>query len=173
MRRTGAVILTIFMSIAGLNMLAQNGKVGHINSQEIIQAMPEYDSAMVKYEKVRKELQTHLGALSTEFNAKYDAYLKESKKLNAVVKQAREQELYDMERRIQEFQATAEDQLQAKQVELFQPVYEKAEKAIQAVGTENEFLYIFDTQQGGVLLYFDESKSINITALAKAKLNIK
>ena len=36
--------------------MAQNIKFGHINSDELIQAMPEFDSASVKLEKFRKEL---------------------------------------------------------------------------------------------------------------------
>jgi outer membrane protein len=45
----------------------------------------------------------------------------------------------DMQRRIQEFQNNAQKQLQDKQVELFQPIYAKVDKAIKDVGKENGF----------------------------------
>lgn len=173
MKKIAPAILIFFMIINGQNILAQNLKFGHINSEELIQALPEFDSAKVKFEKFRKELQTHLEAMSSELNIKYETYLKESKNLNAIIRQNKEQELSDIERRIQEFQTSAQTQLQEKQVELFQPIYAKVDKAIKDVGTENGFFYIFDTPQGGQLLYFDESKSTNITALARAKLNLK
>ncbi len=99
--------------------------------------------------------------------------MKDSKNLSDIVKQTKEQELSDMNRRIQEFQTTAQNQLQEKQVELFQPIYAKVDKAIKAVGKENGFLYIFNAAQGGPLLYFDETKSTDVTALAKAKLGLK
>jgi outer membrane protein len=73
--------------------------------------------------------------------------------------------------RIQEFQTNAQTQFQDKQAELFQPVYTKADRAIKAVGKENGFFYIFNTAQGDPL-YFDETKSTDITALVKAKLKI-
>ncbi len=36
--------------------VAQSLKFGHINRNELIQAMPEFDSARVKLEKFNKEL---------------------------------------------------------------------------------------------------------------------
>jgi outer membrane protein len=77
-----------------------------------------------------------------------------------------------MNRRIQEFQNNAQQQLQDKQLELLQPIYTKVDKAIKDVGKENGFMYVFDVAKGS-LLYFDETKSTNILALAKAKLGIK
>jgi len=173
MKKIGITILMILITIKGQNILSQNLKFGHINSDELIQVMPEFDSAKTKLEKFRNELLNHLEIMSAELNTKYESYLKESKNLNEVIKQIKEQELSDMDRRIQEFQTTAQTQLQEKQTELFQPIYAKVDKAIKDVGTENGFFYIFNTSQGGQLLYFDESKSTNITALAKEKLKIK
>ena len=63
-------------------------------------------------------------------------------------------------------------QFQDKQAELFQPIYAKVDKAIKDVGKENGFIYVFDVAKGQ-LLYFDETKSTNIMALAKAKLGLK
>jgi outer membrane protein len=98
--------------------------------------------------------------------------MKDNKNLSEIVKQTKEQELSDMNSRIQEFQSNAQTQLQEKQNELFNPVYAKLDNAIKATGKENDFLYIFDTKQGD-LLYFDKTKSIDITALVKIKLGLK
>ena len=171
-RFIGIVALMIIFAFAGQNVSAQNMKFGHINSDELIQAMPEFDSANVKLEKFRQELINALELMSVELNNKSDAYNKESKNLSDLVKQSKEQELVDMNRRIQEFQTNAQEQLQNKQVELLQPIYGKVDKAIKDVGKENGFIYVFDVAKGS-LLYFDETKSTNVTVLAKAKLGIK
>ena len=63
-------------------------------------------------------------------------------------------------------------QLQNKQVELYQPIYNKVDKAIKDVGKENGFVYVFDVAKGS-LLYFDETRSTNVLTLAKAKLGLK
>ncbi|MCU0412916.1 MAG: OmpH family outer membrane protein [Ignavibacteriaceae bacterium] len=153
--------------------MAQNFKFGHINSDELIQAMPEYDSAIIKLEKLRKELINYLEIMSVELNTKYDAYNKDSKNLSDIVKQTKEQELSDMNRRIQEFQTSAQTQLQEKQTELLQPIYAKVEKAIKEVGKENGYLYIFNSTQDGALLFFDKEKSSDVTTQVKAKLKLK
>jgi len=166
-RFLGIATLAILVATTGYS---QNLKFGHINSEELIQALPEFDSASVKIEQFRQELVNALELMTVELNNKSDAYNKESKNLTDVVKQTKEQELIDLNRRIQDFQTNAQTQLQSKQVELFQPIYSKVDKAIKDVGKENGFTYVFDISN---LLYFDETKSTNITTLAKAKLGVK
>ncbi|MGD0340159.1 MAG: OmpH family outer membrane protein, partial [Bacteroidales bacterium] len=135
-RFTAIVALMVFVIAAGHS---QNLKFGHINSDELIQAMPEYDSATAKLEKFRKELVNALELMTVELNNKNDAYTKEAKNLTDIVKQTKEQELVDLNKRIQEFQQNAQEQLQNKQVELYQPIYTKVDKAIKDVGKENGF----------------------------------
>jgi outer membrane protein len=80
----------------------------------------------------------------------------------------------DIQKRIQDFQTNAQQQLQNKQAELFQPIVGKVDKAIKDVGKENGFLYVFDISASkATLLYFDEAKSINVMPLVKTKLGLK
>jgi outer membrane protein len=165
-------VLIVVIAFAGKNAMAQSFKFGHINSDELIQTMPEYDSATVKLEKFRKELVNALELMGVELNNKNEAYQKESKNLSDIVKQTKEQELVDMQKRIQDFQNNAQTQLQNKQTEVFQPIYAKVDKAIKDVGKENGFFYVFDVAKGA-LLYFDETKSVNVMPLVKTKLGLK
>jgi outer membrane protein len=172
-RFIGIAILLSIIILFSQNAVAQTIKFGHINSDELIQALPEFDSAQVKLERFRKDLINALELMSVELNNKTDAYTKESKNYTDIVKQTKEQELVDMNKRIQEFQTNAQQQLQEKQSELFQPIMAKVDKAIKEVGKENGFVYIFSIGQGSSLLFFDEAKSTNIMPLAKAKLGLK
>ena len=171
-RFVSIAVLIVIIAFAGKNAMAQNFKFGHINSDELIQTMPEYDSATVKLEKFRKELVNALELMGVELNNKNEAYQKESKNLSDIVKQTKEQELVDMQKRIQDFQNNAQTQLQNKQTEVFQPIYAKVDKAIKDVGKENGFFYVFDVAKGA-LLYFDETKSVNVMPLVKTKLGLK
>ena len=172
-RFIGIAILTSLIFLGGQSAMAQNVKFGHINSDELIQSLPEFDSASVKLEKYRKELINALDLMTVELNNKSETYNKESKNYTDIVKQTKEQELVDMNKRIQEFQNNAQQQLQQKQAELFQPIMAKVDKAIKDVGKENGFVYIFSVGQGSSLLFFDETKSTNVMPLAKAKLGLK
>ncbi len=169
-RFLGVAVLAILVIFTGQKAMAQNLKFGHINSDELIQSMPEYDSASKRLESFRNDLINALELMTVDFNNKNDVYQKELKTYTEVVRQTKEQELIDANRRIQEFQTNAQTQMQEKQNELFQPLTAKVDKAIKDVGKENGFVYIFDVRG---LLYFDESKSTNILALTKTKLGIK
>jgi outer membrane protein len=172
-RFIGIAALTIIIVLAGQNAMAQNFKFGHVNSDQVIQSMPEFDSASVKLQKFQKELVNALDLMQVELNTKNEAYVKESKNLSDIVKQTKEQELTDMNRRIQEFQTSAQTQLQDKQAELFQPIVAKVNKAISDIGKENGYIYVFNIGQGSPLIYFDETKSTNLMPLVKAKLGLK
>jgi len=171
-RFIGISVLVIMVTFVGQNALAQNLKFGHINRTELIQAMPEFDSARVKLEKLNTELQNTAELLQVELNNKYETYLKESKNLTDLVKQTKEQELQDAQKRLTDFQTNAQTQMQEMQVKLFTPVTEKADKAIKEVGKENGYIYIFDLSQNQIL-YFDEAKSTNVTQPVKNKLGLK
>jgi outer membrane protein len=171
-RLTGISALIILITILGQSVLGQNLKFGHINRNELIQVMPEFDSARVTLEKLNTELSNTAELLQVELNNKYEAYLKESQNLTDLVRQTKEQELNDAQRRLTDFQTNAQNTMQERQVALFTPITEKADKAIRDVGKENGFVYIFDLS-GGQLAYFDETKSIDVMQLAKAKLGLK
>jgi outer membrane protein len=166
------IAIALLVICATFTGKSQTMKFGHINSDELIQAMPEWDSATAKLEKFRVELVNALELMQVELNNKNDAYNKDQKNWTDIVKQTKEQEMLDLNKRMQDFQVNAQTQLQNKQVELFQPIYTKVDKAIKDVGKENGFFYVFDLAKGA-LLYYDETKSTNIMPLAKAKLGLK
>jgi outer membrane protein len=171
-RNIGILAVILIAAFIGQSAFSQSLKFGHINRTELIQAMPEYDSALVTLEKLNTELQNTLELLQVELNNKYETYLKESQNLTELVRQTKETELNDSQRRLSEFQTNAQTTMQEKQVELFTPITQKADKAIKDVGKENGFVYVFDTSIGAIT-YFDEAKSTNVLPLAKTKLGIK
>jgi len=147
-------------------------KFGHLNSQEIIQIMPERDSAVIKLQKFRKELSDTYDGLNTEFNTKYQKFAEEEKTLNDLVKKTRQEELQQMQGRIQQFQETANQQIPQKESELMQPIIEKLKKAIADVGKDGGFIYIFDISGNSNVLFFS-ADSQDISSLVKAKLGLK
>jgi outer membrane protein len=173
MKRFFGILAVVFLvAFAGQKTTAQTLKFGHINSDELIKAMPEYDTAMAKLEKTRKELVNALEIMRVELNNKFDAYNKEGKTLTDLVRQAKEQEIQDMQTRIQDFQTQASTTLSDEQVKLTQPIFAKVDKAIKDVGKEGGFIYIFDVAKGQVL-YFDDTKATNILTFVKTKLGLK
>lgn len=162
-----AAVLSVF---ALFSVEAQSVKLGHINTDELIQFMPEYDSALVSLENFRVELVNTLELMTVELNNLAEAYNKDLNNYTEVVRQVKEQELNDKNRRIQEFQTNAQEQLTNKQNELIQPIYTKVQEAIDAVGKENGFVYIFESSY---LRYINTTTGTDVMPLVKSKLGIK
>ncbi|MDR2887762.1 MAG: OmpH family outer membrane protein [Bacteroidales bacterium] len=167
------IIISVFIGFAGQALNAQNLKFGHINTGELIQTLPEFDTASAQLDRFRRDLVNALELMQVELNNKSDVYNRESRNYSDVVRQTKEQELMDMNRRIQEFQQTAQVQLTDKQSELFQPIVAKVDQAVKDVGKENGFIYIFMLGEGSTVQYFDETKSIDVMPLTKTKLGVK
>lgn len=145
-------------------------KIGHINSNDLMEVMPGRDSAMKVLEAYATSLEEQLKAMNTEFQAKYDKYLAEEPTLIPPIKESRQKELVDLQNRITEFQETAQTMLGEKEAELVQPLIDKAKKAVEDVAKEKGYNYVFDTSIGA-LIYFDESD--DLLPFVKAKLGIQ
>jgi outer membrane protein len=172
-RITTLLLLLTVVSLTAQFAAAQTApKFAHINNDELVRAMPEFDSAVVKLEALRVQFMKDIELLQVEFNNAYNRYLTESKVWSDMVRQAKEEELASMQQKIEGFQQQASQMMQEKQTELFNPVVQKAEKAIQSVGRENGFIYVFDMSKGSII-FVDDTKSTDITALVKTKLGIK
>ncbi len=171
MRKVLIIAIVAFLTVAGTSVSAQNFKFGHINSQEILSAMPDRDSAEAKIKKYAQSLQEQIEQLQVEFNKKYQDYLQKRSTFTDAIREMKEKELTDMQQRAQEYQQVAEQDYQRYQSEVMKPVIEKADAAIKKVAKANGFTYIFDTSSG-VLLYFSE-QSVDITPLVKKELGIK
>jgi outer membrane protein len=170
MKKVFGILLFTVLVFTAQDGIAQSFKTGHINRDDIIMTMPDYDSAMKKYNAFGQELTNALELMQVEYNNKLDQYVKDSKNLTDLVKANKEQELADMQNRINNFQQQAQVQLQDKQAELLNPIIEKATNAINAVAKEGGYIYIYDVR---TLVYVDTVKSTDIGPLVKTKLGIK
>ena len=163
-------LLLLALILTAQDGIAQSFKTGHINRDDIIMALPEYDTAMKAYNAYGQELTNALELMQVEYNNKLDQYVKESKTLTDLVKANREQELADMQNRIANFQQQAQVKLQDRQVELLNPIVEKVTATINDVAKEGGFIYIYDVR---TLIYFDAAKSTDLAPLVKTKLGLK
>ncbi len=170
MKKVFGILLFAALFLTAQDGFAQSFKTGHINRDDIIMAMPDYDTAMKSYNAFGQELTNALELMQVELNNKYDQFTKEEKNLTDLVKANRAQEITDMQTRLSNFQQQAQVQLQEKQAELLNPIIEKANNAINAVAKEGGYIYIYDVR---TLVYVDTVKSTDIGPLVKTKLGIK
>lgn len=150
-------------------MLASAQKYAHINTQELFTQMPELNTIKAQMDTLQGMYENQIAMMQEEFNKKVQDYQQNQATMTDGVREFRQQELADLEQRIQTFYQTAQQDIQRKQQEYLMPVHEKMAKAIEAVGTEKGYTYIFDS---AAMLYIAPDAT-DIMADVKAKLGIK
>jgi len=171
-----AIIALVFISV-GMVKAQTAQKIGHINSGELLQAMPEVKAADSTFENFRKSKVAALEAMDKERQQKIAVYQEKYKSLSEANKETIGKEIETLGQDIQaigerldEMNQKTQEELKQKQGELYQPILAKAEVAVKAVAKEKGFAYVFDTQNQA-MVYHDGG--IDITPDVKAKLGIK
>jgi outer membrane protein len=164
-------VFAMLLFVSGTVAVAQQ-KIGHINTQEVLQLMPERDSAAKLFEKFNGEITKEFESMNVVYNNLVETFTRQKDSLSTFIRQAKENELIEMQGKIQNFREVAQQELDKKQNELMAPIVEKLRSTIKAVAEANKFTYIIDVA-GGALVYFPEDESLNILPLVKAKLGIK
>ena len=134
--------ITILMCVVALSTtaMAQKGtKVGHINSNELLTAMPERTVVQKELEEYANELKVTLDVMRKEYETKVGEFQSKQDVMTDVIKDTKIKEITDLEKRITEFQQTAEADLQKKEQTLLQPIIDKAKTAINDVAKENGY----------------------------------
>lgn len=161
--------LAVVMFTAG-NVFSQSTKFGHINFSELYSLMPGQDTVQAKYQAYANDLKNTLDAMQAELENKYVDYQNNVATYSAIIKKTKEQEIQDLQGRIEAFQMSAQQDLQAKEEELTAPIIERAREAIEAVAKEGSYTYIFNSTEG-ILLFSDNGD--DIMPKVKTKLGLE
>ncbi len=158
----------VFGAVALTN--AQDSKIAHINTQELIESMPAYKDAMSQLQKLESTYKADIDDLLKEAQSKNQRYQQEAVNQTEDENAKRAQELQEDQQKIMQFQQNAQKELQKKENELLRPVYEKARTSIQKVAREKGYDYVLDstTGAGGVIL----ADGYNLMADVKSDLGI-
>ena len=164
------LILCAICAICGLTT-ANAQKFGHVNTQEIIQAMPEYTAAKNEIDKLTAQYEADLKPMQDELQKKADAFDKEQATLPDNIKQRRQTELQEMYQKIQQSYQDNQQALQKASQEKMQAITAKVLEAIKAVGQAGEFVIINEVNAG--IPYISTTLSTDVTAQVKTKLGLK
>ena len=154
-----------------LPMSAFAQKFGTVNLETVLTAMPESTAMQEQMNEASKKYEDEFAKLQEEFNKKYTEFQNLTKDTTTPesIKERRMQELSELDQKVQQFRATATNDLQRQQQTLMAPIQEKILTAIKAVGQENNFTFIFTNE---VPAYVG-TDVVDVTPLVKTKLNVK
>ena len=155
--------------ILGLN--AQEMKFGHINSDQLLSEMPEYDSAQQKIQDLREQYDLEIEQIQVEINKKIEQFNQNEGTMSDLIREAKASEIQEMQMRLQNFAQTAQQDLQQQSMIFVQPVMDKARNAISEVAKEQGLMYVFDLSQGNPL--YTSEASMNLLPMVKAHLGLQ
>lgn len=170
MKKGFIVVLVALLAFGGSAMAQKNIKLGHINSNDLMQIMPGRDTALALLQKEVEDLQTEMEEMKKEYETQVNNYLAKKDQLSELIRKSKESDIQKMAERIETFQSNAQKLLEERQEALLKPIMDRAKAAIEEVGKENGYTYIFDAGLG-ILLYSQDSD--DIMPLVKKKLGLK
>lgn len=170
MKKTLIAIVACMLAFGGTTMAQKTIKLGHINSNDLMQIMPGRDSAQTVLQNEVTELESTLKSMQAEAEKRYNDYVANQAGWTDLIRQTKQREIQDMAARIEEFQKNAQEQLQTREQELLKPIIDRAKKAIEDVAKEGGYTYILDAGTAAVLYSQD---SDDIMPLVKKKLGLK
>lgn len=169
MKKVLNIALALVMIFGFQSLKAQ--KFAYVNTQEILQALPEVKEANANIETFRNQL-INLGQKKVEnLRTKY-AELEQKQTTGDISRNQLEieaQKLKEDEMKIAQFEQESQQRILEKSEELLKPIRDKIQKAIDDVAKENGYAYVFDASLG-FILYAEEST--NASAKVKAKLGL-
>ncbi len=136
-------------------------KIGHINSESIMQTLPEAIDAQKTLDGLVAQWESELQKMQADWKRKYDEYDKKKLILTEAARADQEKELRALDQSIQDYRNKKFGQngeLFQKQNEIMKPIQNKIFQVLEDIAKEDGYDYIFD-KSGQVLLVYANDKN--------------
>ncbi len=133
-------------------------KFGYVNTNFILDKMPEYKEAKAEIDKLAKEWQTEIQQMQLEIDDMYSNLKAEEVLLTVEMKEDRQKEIAEKEKALKEYQKKVfgfEGLFFLKKKELIKPVQDKVFDAVEKVAHEHKLQIVFDKSGELVMIYTD------------------
>ncbi|MGY0407329.1 MAG: OmpH family outer membrane protein [Polaribacter sp.] len=161
-------ILFLFIAFLSTMAIAQT-KLGTIDSDYIINIMPESKTVIKLQQSYGAKLDSSFNSKVQDFKVKLDDYKEKEKTMGPLLKKTTQIELAGLEQDIKKYKKNGTMLVQLKRDELMRPLYKKLNIAIDAVAKANGYTQILTTK-GNQFAYIDAK--FDITDLVIKKLGI-
>ncbi len=149
----------------------QAQKVAHIDSEQLLMAMPATKAMETELKKVQQTYADEYNTQATALQAKLKKYDAEAPTQTDVKNEQRRIEVESLKQKIQKYAQTADQEIQKKRFDLLKPIVERAQKAVSDVAAEKGFIYVFDSSPGKGLIVFDKGE--DLLPAVKVKLGMQ
>ena len=161
------ILLTVAVALLSISGV-QAQKYGHINGDEVFAKMEKAKKADAELKKYVKGYEDEIKKMQDEYAAKLKEYKEKEKTMTDVIKKSRVDDLNALNKKLQEFQVSAQNDIIKKRTELYKPVNEEFKKALKNVAKKKGYKFIIDKRY---LLYSEDG--YDATKAVEKELGIK
>jgi outer membrane protein len=162
--------LAVLLVLLVPGLCAAQSKIGHINSEAIMQALPEAVDAQRSLDGMVTQWEAELQKMQEDWKKKLDEYDKKKLILTDQARAETERQLRDMDQAIIEFRNRKFGQngeLYQKQNEVMKPVQNKLFQVLQELAKEEGWDYILDKSGDILLLYANDKNDLTQKVLER------
>ena len=164
------LIVAAIVAFTSIFSYAQTLKIGTVNLDEVMQAMPETSVLEKELSTRTTNFQTQAKSMQDEIQSKYQTYVEQHDSLDELTRGVREDELRSLQQRAEQYQQSAYQQINQYREQQLSMIQEKLFKAVKSVGDREKYLAIFPTNDA---TYFSPTQTTDVTAAIKTELGIK
>lgn len=157
------LLLALIVVVSAGAAMAQM-KIGHVNSQQLLDTMPSRKMAMQKLADFEKEGMLELKTMEEDLNKAIAAYQTKMKDLSPVMQQIEEEKLMKKQQALEDRQQSLQYEMQAYSNELNQPILNRLQEAVKRVAELKKLSYVIDES---VTLYHEGGVSITSEVAAE------
>lgn len=169
MKNLKLLLVAAVLFFGATSLMNAQSNVAHIDTQALVEAMPEMKAAQGQLEKLQKTYDAEIKSMMQEWQAKMAQYEGEVASQTQDENEKRAIEVQGMQKNIGDYRNNALEDLRKKEVDLLQPILEKAKAAIQKVARGKGIQYVFDSTSGNGVLLADGT---DLLADVKSELGI-
>jgi outer membrane protein len=161
------VFILLFIPLVGL---AQQQKIGFIDSETILSRLPEAQDAQRKIDILIQDWKAEIADMEKDWKTKFDTYERRKLVMSDQSRAQAEKELQELDKKIMDFQTQKFGQngeLSKKQIEVMKPVQDKIFLALQEVAKEEKYDFVFDKSGQLYLLITTDRYDLTVPVIEK------
>jgi outer membrane protein len=165
------VVFVIMLCVLAATGGAQ-AKIGHINSEAVMQALPEAADAQKSLDALVAQWEAELQKMQADWKRRFDEYDKRKLILTDQARADQEKELRELDQRIVDYRNKKFGQngdLFQKQNEVMKPLQNKMFKVLEEIAKEGGYDYIFDRSGEVLLMYANDKLDLTEKVIARMK----
>ena len=170
MKKNIFIFIVVFFAFSGITKAQL--KIGYVDSDTIMDKLPDAQDAQQKLDALIKEWQEELNKLERSWKEKYEDYEKRKLIMSDQTRAEAEAELVKLEENMNNYRQKkfgVNGELFQKQDEIMKPVQNRVFDAIKQVAEDEELDFVFDRSGDVLFLYAREKYDITNLVLEKLK----